>query len=364
MTAVDERPRALSTETDPARIAPNPDQPRKHFDQEALQELAESIKASGLLQPIVVRALPDEMRKQIVLDGSGDPDNVPDYLIVAGERRWRAALLAGETSVPVRVLEGMDDTEAYVMSVAENVARRDMTIIEEAGAYATLVGTGKSPEEVAALFGKTPSYVKWRLDLLTLRDDIASLVGAGHVKAAVAWYVAQLRPDHQQAVIARYVRGEFESEQEAIDYCQALKALEDQPVMFGEEEDRTPEEVEAQQAEREKAERQVDALLKLVQALEPFDDEPEVLAKRYEGQVGIALSKVETVASAVLKARTAMRKAKALVEAASAQPEAEATIEAPAPKPKRTRKPKADGKEPVVIVRDVTPVEDRPEVDA
>ncbi|MET9804509.1 ParB/RepB/Spo0J family partition protein [Streptomyces sp. NPDC006368] len=100
-----------------SEIAPNPEQPRKFFSQEAQEELTNSIKENGLLQPVVVRPV--------------EGGKVP-YMLIAGERRWRSCQAAGLEVIPAKVVEGATEEEAYVLSIAENVNRADMTIMEEA----------------------------------------------------------------------------------------------------------------------------------------------------------------------------------------------------------------------------------------
>jgi ParB family chromosome partitioning protein len=114
----------------------HPGQPRKHFDAEALAELAGSIAANGLMQPVTVRPVDDR------------------YVIIAGERRWRACQQAGLDTIPVRVIE-IGEEDAFVLSVAENVNRSDMTVLEETEAFAQLVAYGKTHDEIARLFGKS-----------------------------------------------------------------------------------------------------------------------------------------------------------------------------------------------------------------
>jgi ParB family chromosome partitioning protein len=200
-----------------ASIRPNPDQPRRYFDETKLAELAASIAASGLLQPLSVRP---------------DPDGQADYLLVAGERRWRAAGMAGCESVPVRVLAGLASIDAYVLAVAENVSRADMTVLEEAKAYAALVAAGKSNEDVADLFGKRPDDIRWRMELLRLRDDVQELVDKGAIKPSLAWYLSKLSPAGQQVLAARYCQGRFRNDTEAIAVAKEMEAAEAEIPMF------------------------------------------------------------------------------------------------------------------------------------
>jgi ParB family chromosome partitioning protein len=154
------------------RLKPNPKQPRRSFEKEALKELAASIREKGLLQPVVVRP-------------SGD-----NYEIVAGERRWRAAKTAGLTEVPVVVKE-LDDREALELAIIENLQREDLNAMEEARAYANLTGYGMTQEDAAKAVGKARSTVANSLRLLTLPQDAQAAlekaeITAGHARAILA----------------------------------------------------------------------------------------------------------------------------------------------------------------------------------
>jgi len=186
------------------QIMANPDQPRKFFDADAHRELTASIQENGLLQPVVVR----------VVNGQDVP-----YMIVAGERRWRACKEAGLTTVPARILEDIDEEKAFVLSISENVNRADMTIMEEAGAYADLVALGWKPDTVAKTFGKTKTHIEWRLGLLTLRPEVAEWVNEGKIKPNLSWHIAQLSPAHQIIAATRYLRGDFDSEADAANFA-------------------------------------------------------------------------------------------------------------------------------------------------
>lgn len=156
-----------------SRISPRGDQPRKNFDEVALQTLADSIRVHGVIQPIAVRELLD-------LDGN--------YEIIAGERRWRAAKMAGLDEIPAIVLTG-DDLKIAEMSLIENVQRKDLNPIEEAMAYKALIERfGLTQEEVANQVGKSRSAVANMLRLLELPDEILELVqdeklSMGHARA-------------------------------------------------------------------------------------------------------------------------------------------------------------------------------------
>ena len=149
--------------------------PRKDFREEELAELAESIRAKGLVQPIIARP---------------DPEAAGSYEIVAGERRWRAAQRAGLHSVPVIVRE-LDDRDVIEFAIIENVQRADLNAIEEAGGYRDLVERfGYSQEQVAEIIGKSRSHVANTLRLLKLPDAVLALVttgklSAGHARALI-----------------------------------------------------------------------------------------------------------------------------------------------------------------------------------
>jgi ParB family chromosome partitioning protein len=156
-------------------LKPNPDQPRKTFDQAELSELAESIRDKGVLQPILVRPHPKE-------------DGV--WQIIAGERRWRAAQLARLTQVPVLVRE-MDDVAVFEVAIIENVQRADLNPLEEADAYRLLMERfGRTQDAVAGVVGKSRSHVANTLRLLQLPEEVLWYVrhgkmSAGHARALI-----------------------------------------------------------------------------------------------------------------------------------------------------------------------------------
>ncbi len=153
-----------------SEIEPNPDQPRRDFDPEALSQLAESIRAHGLIQPIIVRST-----------GSGE-----FYEIIAGERRWRASKMAGLTEVPVIIME-LDDQKAAQVAIIENVQREDLNAIEEAMAYRSLINDfGMTQDELSKQIGKSRSAVANILRLLELPDEVMALVREGALSAGHA----------------------------------------------------------------------------------------------------------------------------------------------------------------------------------
>lgn len=157
-----------------SQIEPNRNQPRRSFDEDALEELSQSIKEHGVLQPILVR-----------------PQIYGGYQIVAGERRYRASRMAGLTEIPA-IIKELSDSETMQIALIENLQRRDLSDLEEAKGYQTLMDEyGFSQEDVARTVGKSRSAVANTLRLLGLPDDVKELleqgkISAGHARALLA----------------------------------------------------------------------------------------------------------------------------------------------------------------------------------
>jgi ParB family transcriptional regulator, chromosome partitioning protein len=156
-------------------IVASADQPRRHFDRELLEELSESIRAKGVLQPIVVRP-----------EGAADGR----FQIVAGERRWRAAQMAGLHKIPA-VVRTLTDSEVLELAIIENIQREDLNPIEEAAGYRSLIDRfGRSQEQIATALGKSRSHIANLLRLLNLPDSVqehlrAGRLTAGHARALI-----------------------------------------------------------------------------------------------------------------------------------------------------------------------------------
>lgn len=171
-------------------IEPNTDQPRKTFDDEKLSALAESIKQHGIVQPLIVQ------------------QNGNMYRIVAGERRWRAARLAGLETVPV-IVRDLSDREVMEVALIENLQRQDLNPIEEAEAYEKLISEfGMTQEEVASVVGKSRPAITNSLRLLSLKDDIKSRlisgeISSGHARALLAIDDAKLQLKAMQEIIEK-----------------------------------------------------------------------------------------------------------------------------------------------------------------
>ena len=169
-------------------IRPLPGQPRRHFDETAIAELADSIGLRGLLQPIIVRRAPD---------GDG-------YQLVAGERRWRAAQRAGLHQIPALVRE-LDDAATYEIALVENIQRQDLNAIEEARAYRRLIEDfGHNQEALAKLVGKSRSHVANLMRLLDLPASVQELVGDGSL--AMGHARALIGVDDAEAIARRVAK--------------------------------------------------------------------------------------------------------------------------------------------------------------
>ena len=183
--AIDARLKPMSqmAEIDITQIIPNPAQPRTQFDEEALDELADSIRQLGVIQPITVKKA-----------GEGK------YIIISGERRWRASRMAGLTEVPV-VIKELSDDEAMALALIENLQREDLNAIEEAQGIKALMDTlSLTQDEAAERVGKSRPAVANALRLLKLPDSVIALVSDG-----------KLSPGHARALLG------FKDEQDIIE---------------------------------------------------------------------------------------------------------------------------------------------------
>lgn len=170
------------------KVEPNPGQPRQDFDEEGLQELAESIATHGILQPLTVRET-----------------STGYYQIIAGERRWRAARLANLSEVPAVIIEA-DDKKAMELALIENLQRQDLNPVEEALGYQTLVENyGLTQEEAAARVGKSRPTVANALRLLGLCPEVLERLRNGDLTAGHARAILVLKTDKKQIEAAQKI---------------------------------------------------------------------------------------------------------------------------------------------------------------
>jgi ParB family chromosome partitioning protein len=171
-------------------IGPNPFQPRTRFDDEALRELSDSIRTSGVLQPVIVRRV-----------------GVDDFQLVAGERRLRAAQLAGLGRIPAIIRE-YDDRQLMELSIIENIQREDLNPIDEAKAYQALIErVGLTHDQVSERVGKQRSSITNSLRLLALPPEVRDMVSRGTLTAGHARALLGLEKPGEQLAIAKYISG-------------------------------------------------------------------------------------------------------------------------------------------------------------
>ena len=170
------------------KVEPNPDQPRRDFDEEELQALADSVATHGIVQPLTVRELPNGY-----------------YQIIAGERRWRAARLAGLSEIPAVIIEA-DDKKTMELALIENLQRQDLNPVEEAMGYHSLMADyGLTQEETANRVGKSRPAVANALRLLSLAPDVLLMVRKGTLSAGHARAVLSLKSEKQQLEAANKI---------------------------------------------------------------------------------------------------------------------------------------------------------------
>ena len=170
------------------KVEPNPDQPRQDFDEEELQQLADSIAVLGVIQPLTVRLLPSGY-----------------YQIIAGERRWRASRLAGLNEIPAVVIEA-DDKKATELALIENLQRQDLNPVEEALGYQSLIADyGLTQEETAKSVGKSRPAVANALRLLQLCPEVLEMLRTGKLTAGHARAVLTLNTPKKQISAAQKI---------------------------------------------------------------------------------------------------------------------------------------------------------------
>lgn len=202
-----------------AKIVPNPNQPRRDFDEEKLVELADSIKKNGLIQPIVVRK-----------HGIG-------YEIIAGERRYQASKRAGLERVPV-IVKDVDDAEMYRLALIENIQRDDLNPIEEAKGYKTLIAMNgvKSLGDLSELVSKSRSSISNIIRLLKLPEEVQDMVSDGRLTYATARAILAIDGEERQIALAQKAVENGMATNEVEDYVKAVKAMDERMAQQQEQE--------------------------------------------------------------------------------------------------------------------------------
>lgn len=196
-------------------IRPNAFQPRKDFDEESIEELAQSIKENGIIQPLVVRK------------------SEGNYEIIAGERRWRAAQRVGLTKVPV-IIKDVSDRQALELALVENLQREDLNPIEEAAAYEQLIEDfGLTHEEISTRIGKERSTITNQLRLLKLPDEIKEAIIAGEITAGHARAILGLSSLAKAREILEAIRNEKLSVRKTEKLVQKLSGQKEKTAKLG-----------------------------------------------------------------------------------------------------------------------------------
>jgi ParB family chromosome partitioning protein len=225
-------------------VHPNPNQPRKTFEAGALEELATSIRAAGLMQPITVRPRPEG-----------------GYEIVAGERRWRAhCLLAERGHLEPAVIEAnvreMDEDTRDIQAIVENMARRDVTPLEEAHAFQRMLDKGWSVEKLAESLGiKQPRRITDRTRLLNLSEGIQHLAARGHISWNMAYDLSKLPQADQHRVMKSISAGTIKGDRAVSAAVEAILDEISQDDFFGEQKQATEADVKTVNAMEAKIDR-------------------------------------------------------------------------------------------------------------
>ncbi|MDY0816560.1 ParB/RepB/Spo0J family partition protein [Kitasatospora purpeofusca] len=291
------------------QIHANPAQPREYFDEEKMNELIASVRKHGVMNAIEVRRRPQG-----------------GYEIVMGERRYRANQKVGNATIKAEIVEVPSDIKAFVRSMAENVNRADMTPLEEGRGYRRILaedtnedGSPLTEADVAKSFGKTPRYIKIRLQLLDLIPAVQHHLTHGHIGTAAAHRISELKPENQQAVITKWAQGgeggKPMDENTLLHFAHQVREQERQPSMFD----------IAELSEEEKAERiavqkgtrnKLDQIERVRALLDELAKTPiEDLATALEGQLSTRLEQLERTAKSLQDAKFQIRQAKALADA-------------------------------------------------
>lgn len=290
------------------QIRRNENQPRETFNEEALNELADSIKQHGLLRPIVVRKVEQ------------------GYELVAGERRFRANGLVGNITIEAKILladgEEITDLDSFKKAMAENLNREDMLPMEEARGFKRVLddefdGDPEKVPAVAETFSKSVPFVNQRLTLLNLRPEIQAAVDAKHIGTQAAVQIAALTPANQKAVFDDWRKGD-KSDNHLVHIAYAMRKQEKaaQQDSMVEVEELTPERKAEISRAQTKTKSDLDTIERMCELLDGIAKvDPMELARMLEGQVGKRLEQIDRVAASVQKARWQLKQAKAHADA-------------------------------------------------
>lgn len=266
------------------QIYPNPDQPRKTFDVPAIQELAASIKELGLIEPIVV---------------TRRTDGEKTFMIIAGERRWRACHLAGLSDVPIRIMEA-DDTQIAEMALAENIQREDLKPLEEANAYQSMIDNGHTVTTLSKKMGLHPWKIVLRTNLLNLGEKYQDALEFELITAPEAYEMSRMEDMADQEMIYQKIRnGQLKGQVQVRRFVNALIEARRQRPLF----ELPSKEKQAEVVNR--WERSLEAVSKLVGSSFSSKD-CEILAKVYQGDTELNITKIDLVIGHLNMVKAAM----------------------------------------------------------
>jgi ParB family chromosome partitioning protein len=266
-------------------IHSDPTQPRKDFDEEALWDLRTSIFKNGLLQPISVRA------------------NSDGYIIIAGERRWRAVkMLEWETIPAIIITWNQDGTKkAKALQLIENVHRKDLNPIEVAQGYQAFIDDYYTKEEIADILGTTKNIITWQLYLLNCQDQIKHLISKGQLSTHIGAELGKLSFNGQTRAM-RHLHGSHLTHHEQMQLCQHIYAEEHSIEMFPEAKLTTD-----QVASRKKARTALDRACQAVAELQKLeDDNPGTLSGAVVEKLEITSKQVDNLISGLRKIRRSL----------------------------------------------------------
>ena len=253
-----------------AAISPDPEQPRKTFDENGIQELARSLDSNGLLQPIIIRPAPVSNAKD------------RRYILIAGERRWRAAGVLGWETIPSIVRKDLTDAAAAKLQLLENIVRCDLNPVEEARALQKMLDEGATTQELSDAVGLAPAQISWRVQMLHARDNVLDLVAAGHLKPSVAFDLSKLSADGQTRVV-HAIRTHNLNANAVTKLCAQVSAEENQVEMFPA--------VTLSAEERQAAQTFGSAFERICTVLTSVErmrqEQPEVLLRALEAEAGV-----------------------------------------------------------------------------
>jgi ParB family chromosome partitioning protein len=288
------------------QVEPDPAQPRKLFDAKALEELSASIRANGLLQPITVRLVEPDI--------DGDPFGPgARFVIVAGERRWRAHQLAGMVEIACNVHTEMTDDQQAVAAIVENLQRADITPLEEARAFQRMLDTGYTPETLAHRLGvKQPHRISDRIQLLKLRAELLSLFEKGHLSPSQAFEMSRLGPAGQSALFGMVKRGACDTYAKLRAAADGLVQAEQQASMF----ELPPAPTDDERATLTRFERMVERLTEVCsQGIR--DNEVVILKKVAPGRAAVIVQQLGLIRADLARMERALQQAAAQGELAA-----------------------------------------------